>query len=114
MKKKVIIEDEILFVDEKFFGDCKEHAYECHCHDGQAACFLVDDEDETAPKRIVVKYPMLKELSNKMKDEILEYRGLYDLTHKDIHYGDVMVVYGTIAGNVDEELSKEMKSLSNN
>jgi hypothetical protein len=29
-------------------------------------------------------------------DHILEYRGLYDLTPSDIHYGDVMVTFGEI------------------
>lgn len=108
---KVIIEDSILFTDKKFFGDNKEHEYNCHCHDGQATCFLADDEDKTSPKRIVVKYPKIKELNNEQKDYILEYRGLYDLTRKDIHYGDVMVAYGEIAGSVNKELSKLMTNI---
>jgi hypothetical protein len=111
MEAKTIYEDGVLFTDEEFFGDKGEHEYNCRCSNGQATCFLADDEDKTAPKKIVVKYPKIKELTTKQKDYILEYRGLYDLTHKDIHYGDVMVAYGKIAGSVDEELSKLMTNI---
>jgi hypothetical protein len=111
MNKKVIIEEGILFTDKKFFKDGDEHEYNCRCSNGQATCFLADDDDKTAPKEIVVKYPKMKELTTKQKDYILEYRGLYDLTHKDIHYGDVMVAYGKIAGAVNEELSKLMTNI---
>jgi hypothetical protein len=96
MKKKSIIEEEILFTDKKFFGDKEEHAYDCVCYDGEAICTISDEEDENAPKEIIVKYPRKRELTNDQKDYILEYRGLYDLTRKDIHYGDIMMAYGKI------------------
>jgi hypothetical protein len=31
-----------------------------------------------------------------MYEEVLEYRGLFDLTKDDIHYGDIMLTYGKI------------------
>ena len=96
MRKKKVLEEEILFYDVDFFGDKEEHEYDCVCQDGIATGKRFDDEDINAPESITIKYPLLSELSNKQKDEILEYRGLYDLSYKDIHYGDVMVVFGTI------------------
>lgn len=95
MKEEIIIEEKILFTDKKFFGDNEEHEYDCKCKDGIAMCERVGD-DENEPLSIIVEYPTLSGLTDKQKDHILEYRGLYDLTHKDIHYGDVMVVYGKI------------------
>lgn len=97
MTKRMIIEEEIYFTDKKFFGDAEEHVYNCHCHNGKATCYRIDRKDKNAPKKIIVTYPRLKELTSRQKDYILDYRGLYDLTHKDIHYGDIMVAYGEIA-----------------
>jgi hypothetical protein len=34
--------------------------------------------------------------NEQMCKEVLEYRGLYDLTKTDIHFGDTMVTYGKI------------------
>ena len=96
MANKIHIEEEVLFTDEKFFGDGEEHVYDCVCYNGHAACKLADDEDKNAPKKIIVKYPKRRELTNEQKDYILEYRGLYDLTHKDINYGDILMAYGEI------------------
>lgn len=103
MNKRMVIEEGILFTDKKFFKDNKEHEYTCHCRNGQALCYLIDDEGEdNAPKKMVVKYPKMKDLTDRQKDYILKYRGLYDLTRKDIHYGDVCVIYGKIAGVVNK------------
>ena len=95
MKENIIIEESILFTDEKFFGDNKEHEYDCKCKDGVAMCKRVGC-DENEPLSIIVEYPTLSGLTDKEKDRILEYRGLYNLTRDDVHYGDVMVVYGKI------------------
>lgn len=97
---KIIIEDSVLFTDKKFFGDNKEHEYFCRCYDGYAIC--MSSVYSNAPDVIMVKYPKLKELTNEQKDHILDYRGLCDLTRKDIHYGDVMVVYGEIEKSINK------------
>lgn len=93
---KAIIEEGILFVDKKIFGDEDEHEYKCKCMDGIAYGTKSDEEDINSPLSIIIEYPTLSELSNKEKDHILEYRGLYDLNHNDITYGDVMVALGKI------------------
>jgi hypothetical protein len=43
-------------------------------------------------------YPLRKDVlkSEGMSNAVLEYRGLYDCTKKDIHYGDIMMKYGKI------------------
>lgn len=97
---KVIIEDSVLFKDKDFFGDNKEHEYFCRCYDGYAIC--MSSTYSNVPDVIKVKYPKLKELTNEQKDHILDYRGLYDLTRKDIHYGDVAVVYGEIEKRINQ------------
>ena len=98
--RKVYIEDSVLFTDKDFFGDNKEHEYFCRCHDGFALC--ISSVYSNAPDVIKVKYPKLKELTKEQKDYIIDYRGLYDLTRKDIHYGDVMVVYGEIEKSINK------------
>lgn len=95
MKKNIIHEDGVLLVDSKFFGDDREHKYDCDCMNGHAYCILSNMSD-SAPYSIEVFYPKIEELTEEQKKHILDYRGLYDLTHNDIHYGDVMVVYGNI------------------
>ena len=97
---KVIIEDSVLFTNKDFFGDNKEHEYFCRCYDGYAIC--MNSTYSNAPDVIKVKYPKLKELTNEQKDHILDYRGLCDLTRNDIHYGDVMVVYGEIEKSINK------------
>lgn len=97
-KKNDCIVEEMLLVDEKVFHDNEEHEYEMRCYDGYAEGELMDDEDENAPKKVKMTYPKLADiLADEDKAyEILEYRGLYDLTPSDLHYGDVCMVYGTI------------------
>jgi len=46
-----------------------------------------------------MEYPTLNEvLSDKggVADDILQYRGLWDKTADDIHYGDIMMYLGEI------------------
>jgi hypothetical protein len=89
-----IIENSVAFKDKDFFGDNYEHEYFCRCHDGHAVC--MNSVHSNAPGVINVKYPKLEELTKEQKDYILKYRGLADLNHCDIHYGDVMITYGEI------------------
>ena len=72
-------------------------AYDMECYDGYAIGKLVDDVD--APATIRMEYPTLDEvLSDKggIADDILFYRGLWDKTADDIHYGDIMMYLGEI------------------
>ena len=36
------------------------------------------------------------ERNTKKTERILDYRGLYDLEAKDIHYGDIMITFGKV------------------
>lgn len=98
MAKKKIIEPEVLLTDEKVFGDSKEHEYIVECYDGYAIGKLDDEEDTNAPKEIFLTYPKRKDVikDKDLAEDILEFRGLYDLGIKDIHYGDIMMYMGEI------------------
>ncbi len=90
-------ENEIEIVDKKFFGDKEIHIYDFFCNDGYAIGVLSYEDDKTSPKAIKMIYPKLADVlsDHKLCDHILNYRGLYDLTYKDIGYGDIMVALGT-------------------
>lgn len=91
--KDTIFENGIEFT----FGD-KTYEYNCECADGVAiGAYYGDDPD--APKRIKIRYPKLADVlaDEDMANEVLEYRGLYDLTPSDIHYGDIMICYGEVS-----------------
>ena len=97
-RRNYILEEEILFTNKKIFGDEFEHAYDCKCFDGYAIGTVADSEETNIPKTIRILYPLRSDiLSNENKAEyVLQYRGLHDLSPKDITYGDIMVCYGTI------------------
>lgn len=91
-----IIEEGVLVT----FGGNSEVAYEMKCFDGYAVGKLIDDAEDM-PLTIRMKYPKLVEIlsdENKIK-EVLAYRGLYNLTTQDIHYGDIMMSYGKVMTN---------------
>jgi hypothetical protein len=94
--KDFIYEKEIFFSDFEIFQDNNEHAYNCKCYDGYAVCNAVEPNE--MKKTFRVTYPLRKEVlkNEQMCKEVLEYRGLYDLTKTDIHFGDIMVTYGKI------------------
>ena len=94
--KNFIYEEEITIFDKEFFQDNNEHLYECKCYDGYAICSAIEDKEEH--KMIKVTYPLRDEIlaNEQMCEEVLEYRGLSDLTKDDIHYGDIMLAYGKI------------------
>ena len=74
-----------------------EVAYDMECYDGYAIGKLVDDVD--APSTIRMEYPKLADVLSDMggvADDILQYRGLFDKTVDDIHYGDIMMYLGEI------------------
>lgn len=74
-----------------------EVTYDMECYDGYAIGKLVDDVD--APSTIRMEYPKLADVLSDMggvADDILQYRGLFDKTADDIHYGDIMMYLGEI------------------
>lgn len=76
-----------------------EVVYDFKCYDGHAFGTLAF-EHPNAPKEVKMFYPTIGELTIEQMDYILEYRGLFDLTHEDINYGDVMMALGEL--KIDE------------
>ena len=78
--------------------DDRDGLFECKCYDGYAIC-----EEYDGNTKVVMTYPTLAEVvaDEDLCDKILEYRGLYDLKAKDIHFGDVMIVLGEAKAMTD-------------
>ena len=89
------VKEEALFINEKVFGDDDEHQYDVVCYDGYA---IATAKGEGIPGKLEVTYPLLEDvLSNEEQSEyVLNYRGLFDLKPRDIHYGDIMFALGKI------------------
>ena len=102
MSKKYILEEDIFFTNKKIFKDENEYCYTCKCYDGVAICtpyYHEDDEEENKNLPMIIStYPKKKDVlkDNDLCQEILTYRGLYDLTKKQIHYGDIMMYLGKL------------------
>lgn len=100
--KKFILEEDIFFTDKKIFKDEEEHYYTCKCYDGVAICTpFYDEEDEEENKNspmLIVTYPKKEDVlkNNDLCQDILTYRGLYDLKKNQIHYGDIMLYMGEL------------------
>jgi hypothetical protein len=79
------------------FSKNNQATYNLKCYDGYAIGERTCD-NEKAPKTIRMEYPTLEEVlaSTKKTERILDYRGLYDLEAKDIHYGDIMITFGKV------------------
>ena len=73
-----------------------EVTYDMECYDGYAIGKLADDVD--APATIRMEYPKLEDVldDDDLCLSILFYRGLFDKTANDIHYGDIMMYLGGI------------------
>lgn len=83
---------------EVYFPNIEDDAiYDLECYDGYAIGKRVCDTDQ-APMDIKMTYPTLAEVkaNEELANYILKYRGLYDLTIDDIHYGDIMMALGEI------------------
>lgn len=97
MKKNVIIEEEVLVYN---IANYEEVPYRMECYDGYANGTLLNEEEyPNAPKNIRMEYPTLNDVLSDMggvADDILQYRGLWDKTADDIHYGDIMMYLGQI------------------
>jgi hypothetical protein len=76
--------------------DGNEVVYDMECYDGYAIGKLADDVD--APATIRMEYPKLEDVlkDNDLCYHMLKYRGLWDKTADDIHYGDIMMYLGKI------------------
>lgn len=94
MEKKSILETGILV---PISNTLNEVEYALTCFDGYAIGQLTDDEP-TAPETIKMTYPTLDEIlaDEEKANYVLEYRGLYDLTKEDIHFGDIMMAFGEV------------------
>lgn len=88
-------ETDILLSDTDVFGDDSEHSYDAVCYDGYA---IATSNESDAPKMLKLTYPTRLSIlaSQEKSGYVLKYRGLHDLTAKDIHYGDIMMAYGKI------------------
>ena len=96
--KNYVIEEEVLVYG---IDSYEEVPYRMECYDGYAYGTLLDKENyPNAPKTIRMEYPTLNDVLSDMggvADDILQYRGLYDKTPNDIHFGDIMMYLGEIA-----------------
>lgn len=99
-RAKYILEEEIFFTNSKIFKDTLEHAYNVKCFDGYAIATAIEDFEgnENVPKTLRLVYPLRGDIVNddKKAQKVLSYRGLYDLSPKDITYGDIMICLGNI------------------
>ena len=76
----------------------KEYEYDMTCYDGYAYGVLRENTDEV-PNIIKMEYPTLNDViydKGGIADDILTYRGLYNLSVDDIHYGDIMMCLGEV------------------
>jgi hypothetical protein len=99
MENKFIVEDELLVSIPNISG---EVAYDFKCYDtyadGTLSAFNEEEVLATAPKQIRMVYPSLAEIKadEERANYVLEYRGLYDLSVEDIHYGDICISLGEL------------------
>lgn len=89
-------EENILFVDEKVFGDNEEHEYNLTCYDGWAIGVPLATNEVDVPAEIIVRYPKLDNVLEKedLASYVRKYRGLP--SDEKIHCGDVMISLGKI------------------
>ena len=91
--KDFIIEEEVLVR----IGQYEDAPYRMVCYDGFAIGALLGEEYQ-CPNTIRMEYPKLADVleDNDLCISILKYRGLFDKTANDIHYGDIMMYLGGI------------------
>ena len=94
--EKFVLEEGMLLTDVAVFGDNEEHEYNCKCYDGHAIAERA--EESNAPQNLRLTYPTLAEVKadEDLADDVMEYRGLYDLSSEDITFGDICMCYGVI------------------
>lgn len=96
--KEFIIEEEVWVSQIEGYD---EVPYRMECYDGYALGELLDENNEypNAPKTIRMEYPTRNDVLSDiggLAEDILQYRGLYDLEVKDIHFGDIMMYLGEV------------------
>ena len=93
---RYILEEDILLTNKKLFGDKEEHAFNFKCYNGYAEGINTDPDEKI--QKVIMTYPLRKDVlaDKEMWEAVLEYRGLYDCTKRDITYGDIMLKYGEI------------------
>ena len=94
-----VLEQEVYFSDESIFGDEGEHYYNVECFDGYGIATKCEGyDDDNAPAKLRVTYPKREEVVNdeEMAAEVLDYRGLDDITAEGITFGDIMMYYGEL------------------
>lgn len=79
---------------------------DCFCINGFA--LAVEQSDEERKFSFCLSYPTLEDvLTDKDKcHEILTYCGLWDLTDKEINFGDIMLTFGEIIPPNKENLNE--------
>lgn len=105
-------EEGAMFCAPSFFGDDYEHCYDVDCYDGWAIGTRCNLMDADAPTAVLLTYPTLAEVlaTDELSAYVLRYRGLYDLTPEDIHYGDIMMAFGALLKPVEKEKLVEIFS----
>ena len=99
---KIILENNIFFVNKDIFQDDYEHYYSVECYNGYGIATNADDTDVNAPHKLKLIYPKLEDVlsdDNLCKD-ILIYRGLYDKDKSILHYGDIMLYFSSECDNI--------------
>ena len=92
--------EQILLFERNVFVNInnKEYEYDMTCYDGYAFGVLRENTNDV-PNIIKMTYPTLNEVLSDMggvADDILQYRGLWDLDASKIHYGDIMMCLGEV------------------
>lgn len=79
---------------------------DCVCCNGFA--LAIEQSEEERKFAFYLTYPTLEQVldNNDMCKEVLTYCGLYDLTSKDINFGDIMLTYSEISKPNKENLNE--------
>lgn len=90
MKTKMVFENNIYVV-----LNGVEHIYNMECYNGYAIGTRAYKDDVNTPQRIRITYPTIECVRKdyELCDDILFYRGLNNITHDNIHFGDIMLYF---------------------
>lgn len=75
-----------------------QHGAMCVCFCSDKLAIAIEQSDEERKFCYFLQYPSLQEVLNSkaLTNDVLRYCGLYDLTAKDLNYGDLMLTFGEI------------------
>ena len=93
---RYILEEDVLLTNKNIFKDKEEHAFNFKCYDGYAEGINTDPDEKI--QKVIMTYPLREVVlaDREMWKSVLDYRGLYDCTKRNITYGDIMIRYGEI------------------